>query len=130
MDTRHWRAACGAAAWLVCLAAPVRPAAAQILESLATGEILAGQSTSDSASTTVVFLGDVLPGAPTNTLTTRVGFNVNADAAPGLVAIEVALLSFDIRFDGRSCGQLRPQFRLPAGADGCSVSRIRNASGR
>ncbi len=99
MDTRHWRAACGAAAWLVCLAAPVRPAAAQILESLATGQILAGQSTSDSASTTVVFLGDVLPGAPTNTLTTRVGFNVNADAAPGLVAIEVALLSFDIRFE-------------------------------
>jgi hypothetical protein len=98
MNARQWRAAGGAAAWLVCLAAPARPAAAQILEALATGQILAGQSTSDSASTTVVFLGDVLPGEPTNTLTTRVGFNVNADAAPGLAAVEVALLSFDIRF--------------------------------
>ena len=45
-----------------------------------------------------MFLGDVLPGKPTNILTTRVGFNVNANAGPGLTAIEVALLSFDVRF--------------------------------
>lgn len=81
-----------------CAAATARPAQGQILGSLATGEVIVGQSISDSASTTVVFLGAVEPGEPTNVLTTRVGFNVNADAGPGLIALEVAVLSFDVRF--------------------------------
>jgi hypothetical protein len=83
---------------MLCLAALHSPAAGQIIAIRSTGEVLAGQSQSPSSSTTIVAQGDLDVVPPKNSETIAVGFNVNADAGPGLVAVEVGLASFDLRF--------------------------------
>ncbi len=98
MSAGHWRAAHAVVASLLFLA-PHRALATAVFEQTnTTGEILIGQSSSDSASTTIVSQGNVAFPGPTTT-TMRVGFNINADAAPGLTAIEIGTARFDLSFD-------------------------------
>lgn len=98
MNVVHRRAVHALAAWLLCIASLAQPAAGKIGLTNSTGEILAGQSSNDSSSTTIVSQGQVFLDDFPTTATTRVGFNINADAGPGLVAIETGLASFDVRF--------------------------------
>jgi len=95
MSNRHRRGPHVLAAWLVCLAAP---AVGQIGLIRSSGEILAGQSSSESSSTTIASQGQIFLEPAQTSATMRVGFNINADAAPGLVAAEIGLASFDLRF--------------------------------
>lgn len=74
------------------------PAAGQIIFLETTGRVLGGQSSSDSASTTLFAEGQLALDPPQSSATMRVGFNVNADAGPGLVAVEVGTVSFDLGF--------------------------------
>lgn len=64
----------------------------------AAGERLGGQSTSDSASTTISFPGFLDGVENAMSVVSRVGFNVNADAGPDSVAVEPGLVSFEVAF--------------------------------
>lgn len=86
------------ASLICCFSALAAPAAAQILFVESGGRILAGQSSSPSSSTMLVTDGQMALDPAQASATMRVGFNVNADANPGLVGVEVALLSFDMGF--------------------------------
>ena len=98
MGRRHKCAAHVTAASLLCLVALASAAAAQIGLIKTTGEILSGQSTSDSSSTTIVSQGQKFLEPAQTSATLIVGFNVNADAGPAQVAPEIGIASFDLRF--------------------------------
>ncbi len=117
MSVVHRRAARAAIVWLVCFAAYAESAAAQFTFTEASGSVLAGQSTSDSSSTTIDTSGQIaLPGKPSVT-TMRVAWNTNADAGPGLVAPEVSILLFTVGFglDHPASFNLRLDFNLDGG---------------
>ena len=85
-----------AVATLLCASA--QPGSALVFQEFgAFGERLAGQSSSDSSSTTIVFPG-FLDAENAMSVVSRVGINVNADAAPGGTAVEVGLTTFDVSF--------------------------------
>jgi hypothetical protein len=98
MSAAHWSAARLLAASVLTLATLPAPAPGQIGLIQSTGEVLAGQSSSDSASTTVTSQGQIFLPPGQNAATLKVGFNVNADAGAGLLAIEPAIAAFDLRF--------------------------------
>jgi hypothetical protein len=103
--------------WVVSAIASTAAVSAQIIFTEAGGSILAGQSISDSASTTIDTSGQVaLPDAP-DIATMRVAWNVNADASPGLVAVEVGLLSYTVGFvlEHPASFNLRLDFNLAGG---------------
>jgi hypothetical protein len=105
------------AAALLGVIAQAGPAAAQFTFTEASGSVLSGQSTSDSASTTFEASGRLArPDAP-SIVTMRVAWNVNADAGPGLVAPEVGILSFAVGFvlDHPASFNLRLDFNLDGG---------------
>lgn len=80
------------------LCASVQPGSALVFQEFrAAGERLGGQSTSDSSSTTISFPG-FLDVENAMSVVSRVGMNVNADAGPDGVAVEVGLASFDVAF--------------------------------
>jgi hypothetical protein len=102
-----------------------------------TGEVLSGPAISPSSSTTVLSQGGfvgVENGA--TALGTHVGFNVNADANPDLVAVEPGTLSFqvgfaighshafDVTIAVESHGQLRRSADNPGCQGAVSVSDI------
>jgi hypothetical protein len=92
-------------------------AAAQFTGTEASGSVLSGQSSSDSASTTIDASGQLSrPDAP-SIVTMRVAWNVNADAGPGLIAPEVSILSFAVGFilDHPASFNLRLDFTLEGG---------------
>ena len=97
MTERHLRAAHVVAASLLYLAAEASSAAGQIGAISSSGEILAGQSSSDS-STTIASQGQIFLDPAQTSATMRIGFNVNADAEPGLLVPEIGIASFDMTF--------------------------------
>jgi len=116
------------AAWLICLFGQAGMAAAQFTFTEAGGGILSGQSTRDSASTTIDASGQVAHPDQPSIVTMRAAWNVNADAGPGLVAPEVGILSFAVGFilEHPASFNLRLDFALEGGLlriadqDGCS----------
>lgn len=104
-------------AGLLGVIAQIGSAAAQFTFTDAGGTILAGQSTSDSASTTIDASGQVAQPDKPSIVTMRVAWNVNADAGPGLVAPEAAVLSFAVGFvlDHPASFNLRLDFNLDGG---------------
>lgn len=96
MSAAYRRAA--RAAWVIWLLGQAGMAAAQFTFTEAGGGILSGQSTSDSASTTIDASGQVARPDQPSIVTMRAAWNVNADAGPGLAAVEVGVLSFAVGF--------------------------------
>jgi hypothetical protein len=95
MNQATRRAALAVVLGVCCSAQPA--SAAFFQEFVATGQLLSGQSTSDSSSTTIVFPGP-LDVETAMSVVSQVGFNVNADAAPDQVAVELGQASFDVAF--------------------------------
>ena len=117
MRRAHRRLAWSVGAWLLYLTTHAGLAAAQFTITEASGRVLSGQSTSDSSSTTIDVPGQlVLPDTP-NIATMRVAWNVNADAGPGLAALEIATLSFAVGFalEHPASFNLRLDFDLEGG---------------
>jgi len=117
MSEGQRRAAGVVSAWLICVLAAGAAAAAQITFIEAGGSILSGQSTSDSASTTIDASGQMALPANATIATMRVAWNVNADAGPGLVAPEIGILSYAVGFilEHPASFNLRLDFQLDGG---------------
>ncbi|MGH7789403.1 MAG: choice-of-anchor Q domain-containing protein [Candidatus Binatia bacterium] len=102
------------AASVLYLAALAAPAAGQIGSIRSTGEIRSGQSSSPFSSTTIASQGPIFFDPLQNTATMVVGFNLNADALPPLLAVEFGQAAFDMRFtlDHAASYDLRFDFLL------------------
>ncbi|MDX2170544.1 MAG: hypothetical protein SF182_25955 [Deltaproteobacteria bacterium] len=117
MSAAQRRTAPAVGAWLLCIITQPGVAAAQFTFTEAGGRILSGQSSSDSASTTIDASGQQAQPENTNIVTMRAAWNVNADAGPGLVSPEIGILSFAVGFilEHPASFNLRLDFNLEGG---------------